>query len=108
MADKPLIGLSTGRWQEMFGDEEALRLAKAAGADAVDLDLLLNDENLYLKSEDEIFSHFEKVAKTAASLDIVISQTHGRICGYRNDPEFDAGQKRLAYLDLQATKILGC
>ena len=36
---------------------------------------LLNDENLYLKSEDEIFSHFEKVAKTAASLDIVISQT---------------------------------
>ena len=39
MADKPLVGLSTGRWQEMFGDEEALRLAKAAGADAVDLDL---------------------------------------------------------------------
>ncbi len=108
MADKPLVGLSTGRWQEMFGDEEALRLAKAAGADAVDLDLLLNDENLYLKSEDEIFSHFEKVAKTAASLDMIISQTHGRICGYRNDPEFDAGQKRLAYLDLQATKILGC
>lgn len=108
MSEKPLVGLSVGRWQEMFGDEEALKLAKAAGADAVDLDLLLNDEALYLKSEDEIFSHFEKVAKTAASLDILISQTHGRISGYREDPEFNANQKKLAYYDLQATKILGC
>ena len=47
MSEKPLVGLSVGRWQEMFGDEEALKLAKAAGADAVDLDLLLNDEALY-------------------------------------------------------------
>ena len=108
MSEKPLVGLSIGGWQNQFGDEEALKMAKAAGADAVDFDLLNYDETLYNKSEDEIFSHVEKVAKTAASLDLIISQTHGRICGYRNDPVFDADQKRMAKLDLQATKLLGC
>lgn len=108
MSEKPLVGLSIGGWQNQFGDEEALKMAKAAGADAVDFDLLNYDETLYKKSEDEIFSHVEKAAQTAASLDLIISQTHGRICGYRNDPVFDAEQKRMAKLDLQASKLLGC
>lgn len=108
MPDKPLIGLSIGAWQQMFGDEEALKRAKNAGADAVDFDMLGYDETLYLKSEDEIFSHLEKVGKFAESLGILISQTHGRICGYRAEEEFNAQQKRFARFDLQGSKLLNC
>lgn len=103
-----LVGLSIGRWQMMYGDEEALKMAKEAGADAVDFDLLGYDENLYLKSEDEVLSHIEKVARAAASMDLLISQTHGRICGYNADEEFNAQQKRFAELDLKATRLLNC
>ena len=78
MSEKPLVGLSIGGWQNQFGDEEALKMAKAAGADAVDFDLLNYDETLYNKSEDEIFSNVEKVAKTAASLDLIGRNFRGR------------------------------
>ena len=102
------VSLSIGRMQIYFGDEEAIRHAKAVGADAVDFDLLRYDDTLYKKSDDEVLSHIEKVAKVARSVGIEIGQTHGRITGYRNIPEYDAEQKRMARLDLMATRILGC
>ena len=102
------ISLAIGRLQEVFGDEAALKLARSLGLDAVDFDLLRYDETLYRKSEDEVLSYFERLAKTAESVGIEIGQTHGRITGYHDDPEYDAEQKRMARLDLMATRILHC
>jgi sugar phosphate isomerase/epimerase len=107
MNEKPPVGLSLCNLQAMFGDEKALHMAQQAGADAVDLNLLDYDDTLYRKSEDEICSYLTKLAGLANSLGLIIRQTHGRIIGYRNIPELDEEQKRLARLDMLATRTLG-
>ena len=105
------VGLNIGHFCKKFGEKGAIRFAKFIGADCVDFDLLGYDEsipgNLYTRSDDEIQTHFENLAAYAKEIGVEISQTHGRIKGFVNDPEKDDSLIRSARLDCLATKALG-
>lgn len=112
------ISISTGILQRTYGPKEALRIAKEAGADAVDfgLDLFLqnprpydvrNPESIYNKSDDEIIAYFSEIKKHADSVGIKIAQTHGRFKGFINDPAVDDILVENMKKDLLATKALG-
>lgn len=105
------IGISIN---EKRGEREllqALEMAKKAGADAVDVGIFTNDyrdtESIYSKSDDEIYSFYEKVGKEAKQLGLIISQTHGRLRGYGKDAEENRIIKENARRDCLATYALG-
>lgn len=108
---KKLIGLSTFTLQSLYGDLKALEIAKEVGADAVDFSLdsqcSLNENSLYSKSEEEIIAHYTAVKKKADELGLVISQTHGRLRIYFNDPIKDEAVFKDGRTDCMVTKILG-
>lgn len=105
------IGLSTFVFQSLYGDKEALRLAKDAGADAVDFNLAGMDyqkENSpYAKSEEEFVEYFSSLKKYADSIGIEICQTHGRLPGFKNEKDHDEAFVKNARLDCKATALLG-
>jgi len=110
---KHKIGLSIGRLQHMFGDREALRIAKEIGADAVDFDLCgaqwdyRKKESVYSRSDEEIEAYFTDLKQYAGTLGLIISQTHGRITGIYNKPEEDEAVYENGRLDCLATAALG-
>jgi hypothetical protein len=67
------ISLSTGRLQRLYGDREALTIAKRIGADAVDFDTQASrwdyrrPDSVYARSDDEICSYFEELRRHAAA-----------------------------------------
>lgn len=108
--DKKKIGLSIFDAQRTLGWEKALELAKESGFDAVDFNLeayFLGDA-VYGASDDEFETYFTNVKKKADSLELEISQTHGRCWGY--DPKDESLKEKhrdISEKDLHATKILG-
>ncbi len=105
------IGISIGELQRKHGDLEALRVAKALGADAVDISLEAQDyrreASIYSKDDAEIRAYYEGLRDRAQALGLEISQTHGRIEGFRNIPAEDDALVDNARRDLLATAALG-
>lgn len=91
---KRLVGISIVNLQSKYGDEKALRIAKEIGADAVDFSTIYNHdyrmpESIYNKSDEEIYEYYKGLKKVADDLGLIISQTHGRISGFKNIAEED-------------------
>ena len=105
------IGLSTFCMQEVYGDKEAIRLAKKAGADAIDFSLggkdFRKEDSIYSKSEEEFVKYFTDLKNYADSIGLEICQTHGRGEGFRNIKEIDEEFLKNARLDCWATALLG-
>ena len=101
--------------QIRYGDMEALRLAKDAGADAVDFGLedfegrydFRNPDSIYSKSESEIRRYFTELKRYADKIDLEICQTHGRGPGFKNNKEEDDALIENARIDCLATSLLG-
>ena len=108
---KKLVGISTFTLQYLYGDIRALEIAKEIGADAVDFSLdnqsSLNENSIYSKSEKEICEYFTGIRKKADELGLIISQTHGRLRVFFDDPVKDEAVFRDAKNDCMVTKILG-
>ncbi len=107
------IGISIGALQRLYGDERAIEIAKEVGADAVDFDLsglefdYKNPESIYSKSDEEMVKYFTALKEKADALGIEISQTHGRITSFINNPEHDNDVIENTRRDCLATKVLG-
>lgn len=107
------VGISICGFQAKYGDRRALEIAAEIGADAVDIDLCSekfdyrNGESIYSKSDAEIEAYFKGLSEYAKELGIEISQTHGRIEGYKNIKEDDEALLKNARLDCLATSALG-
>ncbi len=106
-----LVGISTFSLQAKYGDLRAIELAAKVGADAIDFSTennsFLNKNNIYSKSDEEIYNYFSKLKSKSDELGITISQTHGRISGFKNIPSEDEALMRNHRLDCIATKALG-
>lgn len=103
------IGLSCSRLIKTYGIDRGLEICKKAGFDAVDfgLDYTLS-RGVYAGSDDEFESHFTAIKEKAASLELGISQTHGRTGTYwPDDEQHNADVDRYNELDLRATSLLG-
>ena len=110
---KRKISLAIGRLQSAYGDKEALRIAKECGVDAVDLDLCgaqwdyRKPDSIYSRTDEEITAYFTELKEYAHSLGLIVGQTHGRITGLKEDPEFNAAFFENARRDCLATAALG-
>ena len=109
-----LIGISLHDLQERYGDRRALEIAKEIGADAVDFSTsgapyhdYRETGSIYSKSEDEFVSYYADLKKYADSLGLTVSQTHGRLRGFRKDEEENAAVAENARLDCLAARTLG-
>lgn len=111
---KRKIGLSVFTFQHSYDEKKSIELAKKAGADAVDLNLCgdnydyRNPDSIYSKSDEEICAYFKSVGDYAREIGIEISQTHGRIEGFKNIKEEDDALIANARLDCMATAAMGC
>lgn len=109
------VGISIMPLQERYGDKQALKIAKDAGADAVDFGLenfrgrydFRNANSVYSKSKDEIREYFADLKRYADSINLEISQTHGRGKGFLADAAEDDALVANAELDCLATAALG-
>ena len=108
------IGISLTNLQEKYGDRKALEIAKEIGADAVDFSTsgapyhdYREAGSIYSKSEDEFVSYYADLKKYADSLGLTVSQTHGRLRGFRKDEEENAAVAENARLDCLAARTLG-
>lgn len=103
------IGISCGKIVQRYGIDRALEICKASGFDAVDFSLeayKLSDK-IYGGSLDAFESHFNAIKEKADSLELEISQTHGRCKTYA--PDDDAGNRDadiLNAMDIRATSLL--
>ncbi len=109
-----LVGISIGALQKQFGDARALEIAKEIGADAVDFNTsnapwwdFQNPESVYSGSDEEIVSYFSALKKRADELGLIISQTHGRLRGFRRDEDENAAILENARLDCLVAHTLG-
>lgn len=107
------VSLSIGQLQKVYGDREALTIARRVGCDAVDFDTCASrwdyrkPDSVFARSEDEICTYFDGLRRHAESIGLTIGQTHGRITGFRNIKEKDDALIRNAKLDCLAAKMLG-
>lgn len=107
------VGLSTMTLQKKYGDKEAIRIAAACGADAVDfmLDMehldVSKKDSIYSQGENKVTDYFKEIKAYADNLGIEICQTHGRMAGFKDKEEEDRILIQNASLDMLATKILG-
>ena len=105
------ISFSTSSLQVTYGDKEALRMAKEAGADAVDFFTnhlsVAREGSIYTKSDEEIIAYFTEIREYAQGLGLEIPQSHGRLRIYMNDPEQDDICIENARRDLLAASVLG-
>ncbi|MBE6589805.1 MAG: sugar phosphate isomerase/epimerase [Ruminococcaceae bacterium] len=111
---KRLVGISLHDLQVRYGDMRALEIAHEIGADAVDFSTSgapLHDDrekdSVYARSEDEIVSYYDGVRRRAQELGLLISQTHGRIRGFRKDEEENRAVARNARIDCLVAQTLG-
>lgn len=107
------MGLSLGGLQKKYGDQKALRIAAEIGADSVDFSTegsqwkFRDPASVYHGSDEEIFSYFHTLGQLARKLGLEISQTHGRITGFKNQPEEDSAFVENARRDCLAAAALG-
>ncbi len=108
------ISIATGELQGYYGDKEALRIAKEAGADAVDFCLedfcgrydFRNADSVYAKSKEEIYGYFSDIKRYADELGLEICQTHGRGYGFMAKRPDDDALLHNAEIDFFVTSIL--
>ncbi|MBR5613869.1 MAG: sugar phosphate isomerase/epimerase [Clostridia bacterium] len=104
------VSFSTGPLQVIYGDEQAIKIAKEIGADAIDFSTLRmdyrNTDCIFSKSEDEVATYFAGLKKLADDIGIEFAQTHGRIEGFRNDEAQDKALIKNAQLDCLAASVL--
>ena len=103
------IGISCARFVKNYGIDKGLEICKRAGFDAVDFGLNYTlAKGVYAGSDDEFESHFTAIKEKARSLELEISQTHGRTGTYwPGDEQHNADVDRYNELDLRATSLLG-
>ena len=107
------VSLSIGGLQRKYGDEEAIRFAKRIGCDAVDFDTChpvydyRKADSIFAKSDDEIITYYTNLKNIADSIGLEIGQTHGRIEGFTDDPEWNDAMVKNARLDFLVAKTLG-
>ena len=110
---KRLVGFSIGHLQNTLGDRKTLEIAAQIGADAVDFALhhRTNDyrrsNSLYSQGEEAIVRYYTDLRDYAHSLGLIISQTHGKLEGFRNIPAEDDALVENTRLDCIATAALG-
>lgn len=106
------VGISIGGLQEKYGDRRAIEIASEIGADAIDFGLdspnFRNANSIYSKSDAEICEYYEELGNYARSLGLEISQTHGKITGFKNIKNEDDDLVENIRLDLLATSALKC
>lgn len=104
------IGISCRALVGRYGIDRAFEICKESGFDAVDFNLeryKLGDA-VYGGSDDAFLSCFDAIRKKAESLELEISQTHGRCATYfEADEEWNRKIDQLNALDLRATSALG-
>ncbi len=105
------VSISIGLFQNKFGDEEALRIAKRIGADAVDFNLCDNDRkrphDIYGEDDATILEYYRHLKEVADEIGLEICQTHGRIQGFKDIPEEDDNLIANSRIDCMATAALG-
>ena len=104
------IGISCRALIKQYGIERGLEICKESGFDAVDYSIenYKPEDEIYGGSDDAFESHFAAIKEKAASLELEISQTHGRCVTYwPNDPAHNEWVDRVCKLDLRATAALG-
>ena len=105
------IGISVGRLTELYGVDRMLELVAEIGADCIDFSLNKEDyrkkSSIYSHSDEEIIEHYKRIGERARECGVEISQTHGRIRSYINDPTEDAAALENARRDIIATKAMG-
>ncbi len=107
------ISISTGTLQQLYGEKDAIRIAKEAGADDVDFNLwaenyhINNENSVYSKSDEEFTEYFKDIKNYADSINMKIFTTHGNGTGYKNNKKDDEDLVKNVLKDLLATKLLG-
>ena len=104
------IGISCRTLIKRYGIDRGLEICKESGFDAVDfgLETYKLGDSVYGGSDDAFESHFDAIKKKAASLELEISQTHGRCVTYfPDDEEQNRSVDKVSELDLRATSLLG-
>ncbi len=104
------IGISCRRILSCYGIDRGLEICKRSGFDAVDFGLEAYNINdaVYGGSDDAFESHFDAIRKKAESLELEISQTHGRCKTYMpNDDESREWLHAVTEKDLKASSVLG-
>ncbi|MBQ9773144.1 MAG: sugar phosphate isomerase/epimerase [Clostridia bacterium] len=111
---KRLVGISIGGLQKQYGDMRALEIAHEIGADAVDFNTSNSPwwdfqvpESPYAKSDEELVAYFSALKKRADELGLILSQTHGRLRGFRRNAEENRAILENARLDCLAAHTLG-
>ncbi|MBQ7935767.1 MAG: sugar phosphate isomerase/epimerase [Clostridia bacterium] len=106
------ISLSIGSLQGKYGDKRALEMAKEAGFDGVDFDVVSYGKrgrpDVYQLPQEEFEAYFKDIKAHADQLGIVIVQTHNLVAAYTPDPEICAERKQIALRGIEATALLGC
>lgn len=105
------VGIAVGALNAIYGTERMLELVAEIGADCIDFPLTKQDyrnsSSIYSKSDEEIIEYYSRIGEYARKVGVEISQTHGRIRTYINDPVEDTATLENARRDLLATKALG-
>ena len=111
---KRLVGISLTSLQKRYGDVRALEIAREIGADAVDFSTsnapywdFQHPDSPYARSDEELVAYFEMLKQRADALGLVISQTHGRLRGFRRNAEENRAVLKNARLDCLAAHTLG-
>ena len=107
------ISISTGTLQSLYGEKEAIKKAKEAGADGVDFNLwsalytVEDKDSAYSKGEEAITEYFSEIKAYADSIGMEIFMTHGNGTGYKNVKRDDDILVENIRRDIIATKALG-
>ncbi len=105
------ISLSVGTLQARYGDLKALEMAKKAGFDAVDFDVVgygkRSRPDVYNMGHDEFLEYFTTVKNKADELGIEIAQTHNLVGAYTPDAQKNEELLHIANCGIEASRILG-
>jgi len=104
------IGISCRKILDRYGIDRGLEIIKKSGFDAIDfgLECYKLGDSVYGGSDDAFESHFDAIRKKSESLELEISQTHGRCATYMpENEEHNSAVDRVSELDLRASSILG-
>ncbi|MBQ8600774.1 MAG: sugar phosphate isomerase/epimerase [Clostridia bacterium] len=112
------ISLSIGTLQIVYGDKAALKMARDAGFDGVDFNLVHYARHaryktpvlpLFEYSDEEYEAYFKDIRAYADELGLKIALTHNLVDSYvPDDEEHNAFLKKAAIRSIKATALLGC
>lgn len=107
------ISLSVGEVQTRYGDERTLEMARRAGFDAVDMDVMCYGRgqlpDVYHMPEDQFEEYFTRIRRRAEQLGLAIAHTHNIMSAYRpNDAAYNKELLMRCKKGIQASRLLGC